>query len=259
MQTNSTIGIPFEQYFKDNENFIHHILKRFTSMASRHNMDYDDLFSEGCIAFMKAYKRFDADRGLQFATYAASLIEGYVRTFLSKNVSTIHFSRSAKDVLFKIRPYLEQGYSANQILELGIEYRDKPLSREYLEQGEQERKAMAPVVKKEASPEDIDSLRDIYNKKLRVLDDREAKLNEREAAIQFEIDSYAAIQAVDRQQKLQSGELKRTSALSFYTDGRNISYETLRNELLHVVDSALKIAKDAKFDLKLEVETNSGE
>lgn len=58
-------------------------------------MDDDDLFQTGCLGLVKAAKRFESDRGLQFSTYAFPTIVGEIKTALRDN-SSIRVSRSIK-------------------------------------------------------------------------------------------------------------------------------------------------------------------
>lgn len=58
-------------------------------------LEDDDLFQTGCLGLIKAAKRFDADRGLQFSTYAFPTIIGEIKTALRDN-SCIRVSRSLK-------------------------------------------------------------------------------------------------------------------------------------------------------------------
>jgi len=58
-------------------------------------MEDDDLFQTGCLGLVKAAKRFEPDRGLQFSTYAFPTIVGEIKTALRDN-SSIRVSRSLK-------------------------------------------------------------------------------------------------------------------------------------------------------------------
>ena len=58
-----------------NMGLVHACARRFTGRG----LEYDDLFQAGCIGLIKAVDGFDADRGLQFSTYAVPVILGEMR------------------------------------------------------------------------------------------------------------------------------------------------------------------------------------
>ena len=39
-------------------------------------IDYDELYSAGCVGLLKAVKAFDCTRGVQFSTYAVPAVSG---------------------------------------------------------------------------------------------------------------------------------------------------------------------------------------
>ena len=60
-------------------------------------IEYDDLFSAGCVGLVKASKGFDFDRGLCFSTYAVPVILGEIRR-LFRDGGTVKVSRSLKEL-----------------------------------------------------------------------------------------------------------------------------------------------------------------
>lgn len=58
-------------------------------------IEYDELYSAGCIGLLKAVKAFDAERGVKFSTYAVPVILGEIKR-LFRDGGTVHVSRSLK-------------------------------------------------------------------------------------------------------------------------------------------------------------------
>lgn len=64
-------------------------------------IEYDDLYSAGCIGLVKASKAFDTDRGVQFSTYAVPVIMGEIKR-LFRDGGTVKVSRHLKELSLKI-------------------------------------------------------------------------------------------------------------------------------------------------------------
>lgn len=64
-------------------------------------IEYDDLYSAGCVGLMKAATVFDASRGLKFSTYAVPVILGEVKR-LFRDGGTVKVSRSIKELSLKV-------------------------------------------------------------------------------------------------------------------------------------------------------------
>lgn len=65
-------------------------------------IDYEDLYSAGCLGLLKAVKAFDSDRGVKFSTYAVPVILGEIKR-LFREGGSVHVSRSLKDLSMKIQ------------------------------------------------------------------------------------------------------------------------------------------------------------
>lgn len=63
-------------------------------------IEYDDLYSAGCIGLMKATEAFDETRGVKFSTYAVPVILGEIKR-LFRDGGTIKVSRSLKELSMK--------------------------------------------------------------------------------------------------------------------------------------------------------------
>lgn len=80
----------------DNLGLVHSIANRFKGRG----IEYDDLFSAGCLGLVKAIDRFDESRGLCFSTYAVPLIMGEIKGLFRKG-GTVKVSRSLKEIALK--------------------------------------------------------------------------------------------------------------------------------------------------------------
>lgn len=69
-------------------------------------IDYEELYSAGCIGLLKAVKAFDTERGVKFSTYAVPVILGEIKR-LFRDGGTIKVSRSLKELSMKIQRICE--------------------------------------------------------------------------------------------------------------------------------------------------------
>ncbi|MBP3747515.1 MAG: sigma-70 family RNA polymerase sigma factor [Ruminococcus sp.] len=70
-------------------------------------IEYDDLYSAGCIGLLKAVKAFDCGRGVKFSTYAVPVILGEIKR-LFRDGGSIRVSRSLKELSLRIRDICEE-------------------------------------------------------------------------------------------------------------------------------------------------------
>ena len=75
---------------------VHSCAKRFVGKG----IEYDDLYQAGCMGLCKAINGFDHSRGLQFSTYAVTVILGEIR-HLFREGGAIKVSRSLKELNLK--------------------------------------------------------------------------------------------------------------------------------------------------------------
>lgn len=80
----------------DNLGLVHSIANRFKGRG----IEYEELFSAGCLGLVKAINRFDESRGLCFSTYAVPLIMGEIKG-LFRQGGTVKVSRSLKETALK--------------------------------------------------------------------------------------------------------------------------------------------------------------
>lgn len=116
-----------------------------TNKFRHKNMDLNDLFQAGCIGLIKAVDNFDLKYNVMFSTYAVPLILGEIKRVVRQNNSSLHISRSTRDLAYKILSFKEDYYNnygiepSNEVIaksleidEYEIDYAlkslDKPLS-----------------------------------------------------------------------------------------------------------------------------------
>ena len=95
-----------EQLVSQNIGLVHFVIKRF----SNRGQDMEELFQVGCVGLCKAVEGFQAERELQFSTYAVPVILGEVKRFMRDNTQ-VHISRGVKEQGMKLR-YAREQYEA---------------------------------------------------------------------------------------------------------------------------------------------------
>lgn len=93
---------------EENTGLVHACTHRFCGRG----IDYEDLFSAGCVGLVKAADRFDSERGVRFSTYAVPVILGEIRK-LFRDGGTVKVSRSLKELSLKISKKREEYFASN--------------------------------------------------------------------------------------------------------------------------------------------------
>ena len=75
---------------------VHALCKRFSGKG----IEYEELFSAGCLGLSKAINRFDESRDLQFSTYAFPVIMGELKR-LFRDGGSVKVSRSLRELSLK--------------------------------------------------------------------------------------------------------------------------------------------------------------
>lgn len=83
-------------FVENNLGLVHLCVKRFRGRG----IEYDDLYSAGCVGLIKAIDAFDEDRGVQFSTYAVPVILGEIKR-LFRDGGAIKVSRGLKELSLK--------------------------------------------------------------------------------------------------------------------------------------------------------------
>ena len=86
-----------DKFIEENLGLVHSCAKRFKGKG----IEYDDLYSAGCIGLIKAADNFDFDRGYCFSTYAVPVILGEIRR-LFRDGGAVKVSRSVRELSLKI-------------------------------------------------------------------------------------------------------------------------------------------------------------
>lgn len=88
---------PREEFIQDNLGLVHLCASRFKGRG----IEYDDLYSAGCVGLVKAYDGFDVERKVCFSTYAVPVILGEIKK-LFRDGGTVKVSRGLKELSLKV-------------------------------------------------------------------------------------------------------------------------------------------------------------
>ncbi len=91
------------EFIQNNLGLVHACAGRFRGRG----IEYDDLYSAGCMGLVKAYDGFDTERGVCFSTYAVPVILGEMKK-LFRDGGTVKVSRSVKELGLKINMLRER-------------------------------------------------------------------------------------------------------------------------------------------------------
>ena len=83
---------------EENLGLVHLCANRFRGRG----IEYEELYSAGCIGLLKAVKVFDAERGVKFSTYAVPVILGEIKR-LFRDGGAIRVSRSLKELSMRLQ------------------------------------------------------------------------------------------------------------------------------------------------------------
>ena len=86
-----------ESFIEQNLGLVHSCAGRFRGRG----IEYDDLYSAGCMGLVKAYDAFDPARGVCFSTYAVPVILGEIKK-LFRDGGTVKVSRSLKELNLRV-------------------------------------------------------------------------------------------------------------------------------------------------------------
>ena len=97
-----------DEFIENNLGLVHSCAIRFKGKG----IEYDDLYSAGCVGLVKAVDNFEAERGLCFSTYAVPVILGEIRR-LFRDGGTIKVSRGLKELSMKINRVIKDFQDKN--------------------------------------------------------------------------------------------------------------------------------------------------
>jgi len=92
-----------DEFIEENLGLVHALANRFRGRG----IEYEELYSAGCMGLVKAAKGFDETRGLKFSTYAVPVILGEIKR-LFRDGGTVRVSRSLKELSLKVMRYKEE-------------------------------------------------------------------------------------------------------------------------------------------------------
>lgn len=102
------------EFAKAHLGLVHACCSRFKGKG----IEYEELYSAGCLGLAKAINNFDESRGLQFSTYAFPVIMGEIKR-LFRDGGSVKVSRSLKELSLKISR-INNEYSLKNGRELSI-------------------------------------------------------------------------------------------------------------------------------------------
>ena len=105
-----------EAFITQNLGLVHACAGRFRGRG----MEYDDLYSAGCVGLIKAYDNFDESRGVCFSTYAVPVILGEIKK-LFRDGGTVKVSRSLKELGMRVQAAREHTMKLAEQLDEPIE------------------------------------------------------------------------------------------------------------------------------------------
>lgn len=95
--------MPRAEFIEKNLGLVHACAGRFKGRG----IEYEELYSAGCLGLVKACDGFDIGRGVCFSTYAVPVILGEIKK-LFRDGGTVKVSRSLKELSLKINAERER-------------------------------------------------------------------------------------------------------------------------------------------------------
>lgn len=91
-----------DEVIKENSNLVYSICSKYRNYA-----DIEDLYQEGIIGLIRAYKNFNPEYNVKFSTYAFTFIVGEVHKYIREN-KALKVSRDLIKLGKKIREYIDK-------------------------------------------------------------------------------------------------------------------------------------------------------
>jgi RNA polymerase sporulation-specific sigma factor len=91
------------QFIEKNLGLVHSLANRFRGRG----IEYEELYSAGCVGLVKAAQNFVPERGFMFSTYAVPVILGEIKR-LFRDGGAVKVSRSLKELSLKVSRLQEQ-------------------------------------------------------------------------------------------------------------------------------------------------------
>lgn len=103
-----------DELIEQNLRLVHSCAHRFTGKG----IEYDDLYSAGCVGLVKAVNRYDPSLGYRLSTYAVPVILGEIKQ-LFRNGGSVKISRSLRELSMKANDICAH-YKAEHGEDIGI-------------------------------------------------------------------------------------------------------------------------------------------
>lgn len=97
-----------EKLVEENLGLVHACCKRFKNRG----IEYEELYSAGCLGLVKAAVRFRPELGVRLSTYAVPVILGEIKR-LFRDGGTVRVSRSLKELSLRLNRFAESFSSQN--------------------------------------------------------------------------------------------------------------------------------------------------
>ena len=91
-----------EVLIEKNLGLVHLCANRFRGRG----VEYEELYSAGCVGLLKAVRAFDSSRGVQFSTYAVPVILGEIKRVF-RDGGAIHVSRGLRERAMRLQKLQE--------------------------------------------------------------------------------------------------------------------------------------------------------
>lgn len=109
----------------ENLGLVHLCANRFRNRG----IEYEELYSSGCVGLVKAANSFDENRGVKFSTYAVPVILGEIKRIF-RDGGTVKVSRSLKELSLKAvrekNSFISRNGREPTIAELALEMNCEP-------------------------------------------------------------------------------------------------------------------------------------
>ena len=247
------------------------------SIARRHvgrGEDLDDLVQVGAVGLVKASDRFDAGRGVAFATFAAPTIEGEIRRHLRDRTGPIRLPREMEQIRRALRLHREELASTLgrqptvQELAESLSADEGDIERALATEHDQSSVSVSSGVDTIELPEEVEALassedRMLVAASMRALDDRERRIvflrfhadkTERQIADELEISQATVSRILTRALAKLREEL--ASAGVDFAD-RDISADTVKRSVTAQTTnpdaSAATLARHLELPYQLDV------
>lgn len=87
---------------EENLGLVHLCANRFRGRG----VEYEELYSAGCVGLLKAVRAFDSSRGVQFSTYAVPVILGEIKRVF-RDGGAVHVSRGLRERAMRLQKLQE--------------------------------------------------------------------------------------------------------------------------------------------------------